>query len=152
MFNQWVLLVSAKQLFPSALVYIHMNFIVVTISVGAGTVSDCWSITERGVAFSVLFVGQFFGPLIGTTGLLVHAVIHSCKKPLNVLSTYRTNPRRRTDNCSWMAFGLLVLHGLWSIPVFLFIHFSAGNLPPRTEIQRKFRDCQRFQHDYHSRG
>ncbi|KAI9251829.1 major facilitator superfamily domain-containing protein [Phascolomyces articulosus] len=37
----------------------------VTISVGAGTVSDCWAITERGAAFSILFVGQFFGPLIG---------------------------------------------------------------------------------------
>ncbi|ORX45274.1 MFS general substrate transporter [Hesseltinella vesiculosa] len=48
----------------------------VTMSVGAGTVSDCWEVTERGSAFSVLFVGQFFGPLIGpiiggglTTGL-----------------------------------------------------------------------------------
>ncbi|KAI8138759.1 major facilitator superfamily domain-containing protein [Fennellomyces sp. T-0311] len=37
----------------------------VTISVGAGTVSDCWSITERGTAFSILFVGQFLGPLVG---------------------------------------------------------------------------------------
>ncbi|KAI9489170.1 major facilitator superfamily domain-containing protein [Zychaea mexicana] len=36
----------------------------VTISVGAGTVSDCWMITERGTAFSILFIGQFFGPLI----------------------------------------------------------------------------------------
>ncbi|KAI8069464.1 major facilitator superfamily domain-containing protein [Gongronella butleri] len=50
----------------------------VTMSVGAGrcTVSDCWEVTERGAAFSVLFVGQFFGPLVGpiiggglTTGL-----------------------------------------------------------------------------------
>ncbi|KAI7872314.1 major facilitator superfamily domain-containing protein [Spinellus fusiger] len=37
----------------------------VTNSVGAGTVSDCWKVTERGSAFSILFVGQFFGPLIG---------------------------------------------------------------------------------------
>ncbi|KAI7903259.1 major facilitator superfamily domain-containing protein [Cokeromyces recurvatus] len=37
----------------------------VTMSVGAGTVSDCWQITERGSAFSVLFVGQFLGPLVG---------------------------------------------------------------------------------------
>ncbi|KAI9269748.1 major facilitator superfamily domain-containing protein [Helicostylum pulchrum] len=37
----------------------------VTMSVGAGTVSDCWQITERGSAFSFLFVGQFLGPLIG---------------------------------------------------------------------------------------
>ncbi|KAI8637463.1 major facilitator superfamily domain-containing protein, partial [Parasitella parasitica] len=37
----------------------------VTMSVGAGTVADCWQITERGSAFSFLFVGQFLGPLIG---------------------------------------------------------------------------------------
>ncbi|KAI8975401.1 major facilitator superfamily domain-containing protein [Mycotypha africana] len=37
----------------------------VTMSVGAGTVADCWQITERGSAFSYLFVGQFIGPLIG---------------------------------------------------------------------------------------
>ncbi|KAI8088705.1 major facilitator superfamily domain-containing protein [Halteromyces radiatus] len=37
----------------------------VTMSVGAGTVSDCWEVTERGAAFSILFVGQFFGPLVG---------------------------------------------------------------------------------------
>ncbi|KAL0087552.1 major facilitator superfamily domain-containing protein [Phycomyces blakesleeanus] len=37
----------------------------VTMSVGAGTVADCWEITERGSAFSVLFVGQFLGPLVG---------------------------------------------------------------------------------------
>ncbi|KAL0094622.1 major facilitator superfamily domain-containing protein [Phycomyces blakesleeanus] len=37
----------------------------VTNSVGAGTVSDCWEVTERGSAFSILFLGQFFGPLIG---------------------------------------------------------------------------------------
>lgn len=36
-----------------------------TVSVGAGTVSDCWEITERGAAFSILFIGQFFGPLVG---------------------------------------------------------------------------------------
>ncbi|CAO3597499.1 unnamed protein product [Absidia cylindrospora] len=48
----------------------------VTMSVGAGTISDCWAVTERGAAFSFLFVGQFFGPLVGpiiggglTTGL-----------------------------------------------------------------------------------
>jgi MFS family permease len=35
------------------------------MSVGAGTVADCWQITERGSAFSYLFVGQFLGPLIG---------------------------------------------------------------------------------------
>lgn len=35
------------------------------MSVGAGTVADCWQITERGSAFSFLFVGQFLGPLIG---------------------------------------------------------------------------------------
>lgn len=38
---------------------------IVTVSVGAGTVSDCWEITERGAAFSILFIGQFFGPLVG---------------------------------------------------------------------------------------
>ncbi|KAI9323225.1 major facilitator superfamily domain-containing protein [Dichotomocladium elegans] len=37
----------------------------VTISVGAGTVSDCWEVIERGTAFSTLFVGQFVGPLVG---------------------------------------------------------------------------------------
>ncbi|RCH97963.1 hypothetical protein CU098_010317 [Rhizopus stolonifer] len=37
----------------------------VTMSVGAGTVADCWEIKERGSAFSFLFVGQFLGPLIG---------------------------------------------------------------------------------------
>ncbi|KAL7315116.1 hypothetical protein PS15m_006610 [Mucor circinelloides] len=37
----------------------------VTMSVGAGTVADCWQMTERGSAFSFLFVGQFLGPLIG---------------------------------------------------------------------------------------
>ncbi|KAI7896717.1 major facilitator superfamily domain-containing protein [Mucor mucedo] len=37
----------------------------VTMSVGAGTVADCWQITERGSAFSFLFVGQFLGPLVG---------------------------------------------------------------------------------------
>ncbi|KAI7865509.1 major facilitator superfamily domain-containing protein, partial [Spinellus fusiger] len=37
----------------------------VTMSVGAGTVTDCWEITERGSAFSILFVGQFLGPLVG---------------------------------------------------------------------------------------
>lgn len=35
------------------------------MSVGAGTVADCWQITERGSAFSYLFLGQFLGPLIG---------------------------------------------------------------------------------------
>ncbi|GAN10654.1 MFS general substrate transporter [Mucor ambiguus] len=37
----------------------------VTMSVGAGTVADCWQMTERGSAFSFLFVGQFLGPLLG---------------------------------------------------------------------------------------
>ncbi|KAI8343427.1 major facilitator superfamily domain-containing protein [Chlamydoabsidia padenii] len=37
----------------------------VTMSVGAGTVSDCWEVTERGAAFSILFLGQFSGPLLG---------------------------------------------------------------------------------------
>ncbi|KAF7731399.1 hypothetical protein EC973_000207 [Apophysomyces ossiformis] len=36
------------------------------MSVGAGTVADCWEITERGNAFSILFVGQFLGPLVET--------------------------------------------------------------------------------------
>jgi hypothetical protein len=45
---------------------IHILFIyTVTMSVGAGTVADCWKITERGSAFSFLFVGQFLGPLVG---------------------------------------------------------------------------------------
>jgi hypothetical protein len=35
------------------------------MSIGAGTVADCWKITERGSSFSFLFVGQFLGPLIG---------------------------------------------------------------------------------------
>lgn len=55
---------------------INATIFEVTTSVGAGTVSDCWETTERGAAFSVLFVGQFFGPLVGpiiggglTTGL-----------------------------------------------------------------------------------
>lgn len=46
---------------------------IVTVSVGAGTVSDCWEITERGAAFSILFIGQFFGPLVGKRGEVVHA-------------------------------------------------------------------------------
>lgn len=37
----------------------------VTMSVGAGTIADVWEISERGSAFSFLFVGQFLGPLIG---------------------------------------------------------------------------------------
>ncbi|KAI8391752.1 major facilitator superfamily domain-containing protein [Radiomyces spectabilis] len=31
----------------------------------SGTIADCWEITERGSAFSFLFLGQFLGPLIG---------------------------------------------------------------------------------------
>ncbi|CAO3627073.1 unnamed protein product [Mucor hiemalis] len=37
----------------------------VTMSVGAGTIADVWEISERGSAFSFLFVGQFLGPLVG---------------------------------------------------------------------------------------
>ncbi|CAO3685069.1 unnamed protein product [Rhizopus stolonifer] len=35
------------------------------VSVGAGTVADCWEMANRGSAFSFLFVGQFLGPLVG---------------------------------------------------------------------------------------
>jgi MFS family permease len=38
---------------------------IVTMSVGAGTVADCWKIAERGSAFSFLFIGLFLGPLMG---------------------------------------------------------------------------------------
>lgn len=46
-------------------ILISLNQKKVTMSVGAGTVADCWQITERGSAFSFLFVGQFLGPLVG---------------------------------------------------------------------------------------
>ncbi|KAI9261098.1 major facilitator superfamily domain-containing protein [Sporodiniella umbellata] len=46
------------------------------VSVGAGVVADCWEITQRGSAFSFLFIGQFLGPLIGpiVSGGMVAAV------------------------------------------------------------------------------
>lgn len=38
---------------------------ILNFALDIGTVSDCWEVTERGAAFSILFVGQFFGPLLG---------------------------------------------------------------------------------------
>ncbi|KAK9766765.1 hypothetical protein K7432_003926, partial [Basidiobolus ranarum] len=36
-------------------------------SLGAGTIADCFAIHERGTAMSLLFLGQYLGPLLGPT-------------------------------------------------------------------------------------
>lgn len=43
----------------------HLSCVFIITIFFLGTISDCWEVTERGAAFSFLFVGQFFGPLVG---------------------------------------------------------------------------------------
>ena len=90
--------------------YLHNT---VTMSVGAGTVADCWQMTERGSAFSFLFVGQFLGPLIGK---LLLRESKSTSLLINCLDN-RSHHWRWYHYSEWLAKCVLGLHRLWRISV-----------------------------------
>lgn len=108
--------------------------LLVSMSVGAGTVADCWQLTERGSAFSFLFVGQFLGPLIGK--------FPSPQQTLLVLTqTSRPYYRRRHYYRTGLERRFLVMLWLWCVLICVFLPSFSRNLSSRLSLGRTTKGC-----------